>query len=342
MLHNTLAVDPTGKGEVLGLANQQLFCRDGLRPEETRTQRKNRERESQIWLKSVEAVGRSASGSRRVHVCDRGADVFELFDVCRRVEVDFVIRMVQDRCCAAGHEAPASSDHLKPWVRTLPSAAERKLELRRRPQRQPRDVRLQTAYRAVTIFPPWLDRTKAKPWQGWVVRVWEPDTPAGEEPIEWILLTTIAVESPEQAWTIGHWYSLRWLIEEYHKCLKTGCKVEERQMETRLRLEACIGFLTIVAVRLLQLKLWARNEPERPATTCASPMHVQVLAAYWKKTRATLTAGEFWRDVARLGGFLARKRDGDPGWLTLWRGWQKLDAMTLGAAIAQSGVLNCG
>ena len=56
---------------------------------------------------------------------------------------------------------------------------------------------------------------------------------------------------------------------------------------------------------------------------------------------ATLTTGEFWRDVARLGGFLARKRDGDPGWLTLWRGWQKLDTMTLGAAIAQSGVLKC-
>jgi len=80
MLHNTMAVDPAGKGEVLGLADQQLFCREGLRPEETRTQRKNRQRESQIWLKSVEAVGRSASGGRRVHVCDRGADFFELFD----------------------------------------------------------------------------------------------------------------------------------------------------------------------------------------------------------------------------------------------------------------------
>jgi len=172
--------------------------------------------------------------------------------------------------------------------------------------------------------------------------VWEADTPAGEEPIEWVLLTSVPVASAEDALTISHWYSLRWLVEEYHKALKTGCQVEERQMETRGRLEACIGLLTVVAVRLLQLKLWARQEPEKPATDCASPLHVQVLAAYWKRPLAAMTAREFWRDVARLGGFLGRKSDGDPGWQTLWRGWQQLEAMTIGAALAQHGIRNCG
>ncbi len=113
-------------------------------------------------------------------------------------------------------------------------------------------------------------------------------------------------------------------------------------METRHRLEACIGVLSVVAVRLLQLKLWARREPERPAAECASPLHVQVRGAYGKKPIASMTSREFWRDVARLGGFLGRKTDGEPGWQTLWRGWQQLEAMTLGAALFRREVRNCG
>ena len=174
-----------------------------------------------------------------------------------------------------------------------------------------------------------------------MIRVWEPNTPTGEEPIEWVLLTSVPATSLDDALMISHWYALRWLIEEYHACLKSGCKVEERQLETRRRLEACIGFLAIVAVRLLQLKLLARHQPQAPATTCASPLHVRLLAAYWKKPLEAMTAREFWRDVARLGGFLARKGDGDPGWKTLWRGWLELEAMTAGATLFQE-MQKCG
>ena len=105
------------------------------------------------------------------------------------------------------------------------------------------------AYSALTVFPPWPHRPKKEPWRGWVVRVWEPETPTGEEPIEWVLLSSVPVESPKEALLIGRWYSLRWLVEEYHKCLKSGCRVEARQMETRPRLEACLGILTLVPVR---------------------------------------------------------------------------------------------
>ncbi|MDK1104383.1 MAG: IS4 family transposase, partial [Actinomycetota bacterium] len=277
LLHNTLALDPNGAGEVLGLSHQILFCRQPAPADETVTQRKHRDRESQIWGQSVEAVGSPPAGSQWVHVCDRGADNFEMFDACRKTQVDFVIRMAQNRRCVAGHDVSGAQPvRLIEWVRTLPAAGEKTLHLRRRRKRSPREAQLRIAYSAVTLLPPWLDRD-ASPCPGWVVRVWEPDTPSGEDPIEWILLTSVPVESLEDAMTISHWYSLRWLVEEYHMCLKTGCKVEQRELKKRARLEPCIAILGIVAVQLLQLKLTARNKPNAPATACAPPLHVQLL-----------------------------------------------------------------
>ncbi len=341
LLHNTLALDPHGPGEALGLAHQILFLRQPVPPDETATQRKNRDRESRIWGQSVEAVGSPPADSQWVHVCDRGADNFEMFEACRKTQADFVIRMAQNRRCVAGHDLhEAQPVHLIDWVRTLPAAGEKHLELRRRPKRCARDVQLKIAYSSVTLSPPWLDRD-APPLAGWVVRVWDPDTPAGEEPIEWILFTSVPVASLEDATTISQWYGLRWLVEEYHMCLKTGCKVEQRQLKKQSRLEPCIAILGIVAVRLLQLKLAARREPDAPASGCASPLHVKLLAAHWKKPLEAMTARAFWRDVARLGGFLARRRDGDPGWRTLWRGWLRLDAMAEGAALLREAE-RCG
>lgn len=115
----------------------------------------------------------------------------------------------------------------------------------------------------------------------------------------------------------------------------------KRQLEEVERLRACIGILAIVAVRLLQLKQQARIEPERPAIACAPRGHVRVLAAYLHRSLEGWTIREFWREVARLGGFLARKRDGEPGWQTIWRGWRKLDLMTIGAGLATEAEI-CG
>ena len=119
------------------------------------------------------------------------------------------------------------------------------------------------------------------------MRVWEPSPPADETPIEWVLLT-------------------------------------------------------IVAVRLLQLKLSAKSEPDRAALDAAPRAHVRLLAAYRGTSAGDWTVYQFWREVAKLGGFLARKSDGEPGWQTLWRGWQKLDIMTLGAKLVRAESEKCG
>jgi hypothetical protein len=348
MLHSTLAVAPEGWGEVLGLAYQMLFCRPeppeggGARKQESRTERKRRTRESEIWPRSVQEVGEAGSGSRWVHVCDRYADNYEMFSSCVSTGVDFVIRVAQDRRASLRRGGKKLPGRLLERVRGLRAVGEKTLYVRSRPKREGRWVKLKVAYSAVTIFKPWLDRQCPEQLEGWVVRVWEPDTPAGEEPIEWVLWTSVPVASTREALEISHWYSLRWLIEEYHKCLKSGCKVEDRQLHEASRLEPCIAMLAALACRLLQLKLTAKQEPDRPAKECVPLLHIKVLGAYRKREMTGLTMREFLREVAKLGGFLARKSDGDPGWQTLWRGWQRLDAMTLGASLALSRETKCG
>ncbi|MCH7840269.1 MAG: IS4 family transposase [Planctomycetes bacterium] len=342
MVHSTLAVNPVGSGEVLGLAYQMLFCRQPTPEKETRSERRRRDRESEIWRTRVREIGCPPSGTQWIYVCDRYADDFETYETCRETGADFVIRVAQDRRAALGHEASEASDRLLELARSLPPAGGKTLWVRQRSTRQARRAKLLVGSAPVTVFPPWLAQRKSEPLRGWVVRVWEMDPPKGEEPIEWVLLTTVPVADLEMALTLAYWYSLRWLIEEYYKCLKTGCSAEKRQLAEAERLRACIGVLAVVAVRLLQLKQQARVNPDRPAVGCAPQGHVQVLAVYLKRPVEGWTVREFWREVARRGGFLARKSDGDPGWQTVWRGWQKLDLLTIGAGLAESKGKKCG
>jgi hypothetical protein len=129
---------------------------------------------------------------------------------------------------------------------------------------------------------------------------------------------------PNGALEVIEYYEKRWMIEEYHKCLKTGCAMEARQLERADGLEALLGFLSIIAVRLLQLREASRQEPDALARHLIAPELLTTVQSYLKLPPGDLTMREFWRAVARLGGFLGRKSDGNPGWQTIWRGWQKL------------------
>ena len=335
LLHSTLAVDPAGTGEVLGLAYQMVFCREPQpqKKTETRTERMRRKRESHVWPTSVREVGASGTASRWVLVGDRGADTFETMQACQKTGSDFLIRVAQSRRAALGHKADRSTGPLLDLARALPASTSKELFIRSRPARKQRVAKLSVAFSGVTIFAPWLSGQKEGPVRCWVVRVWEQKPPPQEEPIEWVLLTSVAVKSKKTALTMTEWYSMRWLLEEYHKCLKTGCSVERRQLQEAGRLKSCIGMLAVVAVELLQLKLLARGQPDRRALRSAPQQHVEVLAAYRQRSPKGWTVYEFWREVAMLGGFLGRRSDGEPGWQTLWRGWQQLDLMTLGAQV---------
>ena len=195
----------------------------------------------------------------------------------------------------------------------------------------------------VRVAVPWLHKQgDGEPLACWVVRVWEVAPPKGEDRIEWVLLTSEPVATLETAQQVVTWYAKRWLIEEYHKCLKTGCRVEASQLREADRLGALIAMKQVVAAQLLELKLQARRQPDVPATHVVPRQHVEVLAAYRQIPVEALTAHRFWREVARLGGFLGRKSDGEPGWQTLWRGWHELDLLVLGARLARRAAPRCG
>ena len=123
---------------------------------------------------------------------------------------------------------------------------------------------------------------------------------------------------------VVEYYEKRSLIEEYHKALKSGCQVETRQYETSGRLEAITGLLAIVAVRLLQLRAVARTNPDRPAREVVPQLWLDVLQTLRRRPRQSWTVRTFFRELAGLGGFLGRKSDGEPGWQTIWRGFDKL------------------
>ena len=154
----------------------------------------------------------------------------------------------------------------------------------------------------------------------WCVRAW------GED-LEWVLLSSLAVEDAAQACERLDWYAGRWLIEEYHKGLKTGCAIERRRLETGKRLQALLGFVALVAVRLLQGREAARRTPEALVQGSVPDAFVRIIAHKLGHAAETLTHRQFWRAVAQLGGFLGRRSDGEPGWQTLWIGLFRLQDM---------------
>jgi Transposase Tn5 dimerisation domain len=190
-----------------------------------------------------------------------------------------------------------------------------------------RTARLQVRFARVTIRRP-KRRTKYQrqiSFQAltqWVVETREVDAPKGVKPLQWVLWTSLPVTSFDEAWQIIEYYERRWLIEELHKAIKTGCRLESRQFMEAHRLEAIAGFTCVLAVRLLQLKTVATTTPDLPAARVVPAIWLKMLGALRK--RKLTTVRDFFRHLACLGGFLMRKGDGDPGWITLWRSLDKL------------------
>ena len=160
------------------------------------------------------------------------------------------------------------------------------------------------------------------------MRVWN-------DRLEWLLLTTRPIESLDQALEIISWYTRRWIVEEFHKAWKTGCRAEERRLTQAERLVPLLGALAIVAVRLLTLRDAARRDSTAPADAPAAAL--KVLAAKLHRPAECFESNRaFLRGVAQLGGFLARTSDGDPGWQTLWKGWSVLMTLVEGYELAQT------
>ena len=172
----------------------------------------------------------------------------------------------------------------------------------------------------------------------YAVYVFEPNPPDGEEPVEWMLLTNLTVRSFDEAYEKVLWYCLRWRIEMYYKVLKSGFRVEECRLGHAERLTRYLTVMSIVAWRLFMITLIARTDPATPCTKLLADHEWRVLFLKVnnkkKLPKKTPAIGEVVIWIARLGGFLARKGDGPPGTITLWRGWKRLADLTEGWNLA--------
>jgi hypothetical protein len=251
---------------------------------------------------------------------------------CREQRQHFLVRAAQNRRVRGEDE---TQDYLFSLTRALPGQGTRTLDLPARHGQPARQAQVEISFSPVTVLPP-----KGSPYKDalacWVVRVWEPAPPAGiTEPLEWVLITSLPTVDLAAAWERVAWYTCRWLVEDYHQCLKTGCGIEQRQLQTGPGLFRLLGLLSPVALRLLQLREVARLTPERLALAELPREVVQVVAHLAEVPVETLTVQCFWRAVAQQGGYLGRRRDGPPGWKTLWKGWLYVQTLLEGIHLAQ-------
>ncbi len=349
LLQTVLAVVPTSS-EVLGIAHQEPFLRKEAPAKETQAQRLKRERESQVWERSVQALGSPPEGTRWIHVGDRYSDIFAFLWQCREQQCDFLVRAAQDRCVdllVEQAETPVpprshhperptpAAQHVFEVVRSWPGQAKQAIHLDATQKHPARKAEVSISWGALRLCPP-RDQ-EARHWHPlvvWVIRVWEAEPPAGVEPLEWVLLTSVPTPTRKQAEQRLEWYRARWMVEDYHQGLKTGCQIEQRQIQDYEGLRTLLGLLSPLAVRLMQLRAAARQTPERPVQQVLPTEVVQVVAHLAKLPTETMSTQQCWHTIARYGGYLGRKSDGPPGWKTLWRGWLYVQTLLEGVHLA--------
>lgn len=346
LLHNALMVDAETQS-VLGMAGQTSYYRPlKKRSKENSAQRLKRSRESQIWGCVIAEIGVPADEVQYVYVCDRGADNFEVFCHLLQQRSDWVIRAkCQKRNLLTRDGEPLTLPEFLPQLELLGTY---ELGLRSRPQQEARTANIEVRSGKI-LMPaphhqsPWIKSLDPEPIEMTVVHVREINPPEDVEPIEWVLYTSLPAGTFEQAWRITEFYEARWLVEEYHKALKSGCRVKDRQLQTAARLEAMVGLMSVVSVKLLQLKTLVKQDPDRPARTVVPRLWLMMLKAARRHLRCVhdLSVSDFYREVAKLGGFLGRKSDGEPGWITIWRGWEKLATLVRGAELAKEMKSTC-
>jgi hypothetical protein len=331
LLHNALLVSAESE-EILGVAGQTIHYRKKKSKKRENSARiLKRKRESEVWGTVIDQIGEPPRDAEYVHVFDRGGDNFEVY--CRLLQNrgQWVIRASKmNRYVLAGESEERMA--LKDYLPRLKTLGHYTLSLRARPGQAARDARIEVRVGRIKIpqpqhVSPWVRSLNQPPIAMNVIEVVEVDAPSGVTPIRWVLFTSLPVETFDDAWTVIGYYELRWLVEEYHKAIKTGCATESRQLKAAGRLEALVGLTSVIAIRLLQLKSIARTNPEVPAQRVVPRVWLRMLklARQGLNRVHDLTVGQFYREVAKLGGFLGRKSDGDPGWITIWRGWEKLN-----------------
>lgn len=329
LCHGTLAFTP--EGLPLGVLGLRVWARDpknrGIKA--TRRLRAIEDKESYKWLDSVQALARlreQLPDTRLVSVADREGDVYEFFTQAQALGVDLLVRAAWDR------RVESPQGHVWSTLAKAPLLAQQRLQLPRRSSQATRVAKLSLRACPITLKPPSHTGATLQPINLWALWACEMRPPAGVKAIEWMLLSTIPIDSAEQACERLQWYARRWGIEIWHRILKGGCKIEARQLESFDRLQRLLSVYAVIAWRILYARMLARLAPNVSAGTILASDEWQALYCRIHRTSTPPATApplrQALRWIARLGGFIGRTGDGEPGVQTIWNGFHELIALT--------------
>jgi hypothetical protein len=338
LLHDTMAYST--EGTAMGLVDIQVWARDpkqfGKRV--TRYERPIEQKESYKWLRSFQGAARLqrqlGAATTVVSVGDREADIYELFLLAQKdpLHPKLLVRAEQDR------RLQDSDANLWRYMQSQAVAGKRELDLPRTKGRAARHCVLEVCFAPVELRAP-KRNPSLQPLRVWAVYVKELNPPSPKEAIEWMLLTTLEVNNYEQAVEKIDWYNKRWGIEEYHKTLKSVCRIEDRQLGDRTVWQNCLAIDLVVAWRIEHVKKLARTQPQAPCTIAFDEREWQAVFALQRPNQPLPSTPPSVREITRLtaelGGFLGRKSDGEPGSITLARGLQRLHDIVTGVLLVQ-------
>lgn len=319
---------------VCGLLRHSRQIRKGTRRKSWWEMSKDPTRESLRWAQLLEQVEARREGFDCIHLMDREGDVYDLLAQMSRMGARFIVRGAHDRVLAAGGRLQGELERLQPRAyRTIDIAARvdggrSELSKRKHPPRKRRSAQIAVAgtrvllRRSISAHAPEAEIAVN------VVHVWEPSPPRGQPDVSWVLYTTEPIETPDELLVVVDHYRSRWTIEEYFKALKTGCKLEKRQLESFHALSNALAIFVPIAWKILLARSLARAAPDAPASVVLSGIQVKLLTSHLALPESPRTAEQAANAVAKLGGHL--RRNGPPGWLTLGRGFERLFWMHAG------------
>jgi hypothetical protein len=293
-----------------------------------------------VWQDAANAIGAWPANSKLVHVGDRESDIFRFMQSALTQGHGFVVRAKFDRMDeGTGERLWTKLTRQEPLGQMQVTLGVQR-DKGNRVKRQGREACLTIRSAPVEVPAPVNDpRTQsAAPLSLFAVYLLEEDPPAGVEPVEWMLVTSLEAISLEQAQTIIGYYTCRWVIEEWHRCLKEGCCVEASQLDDALDIQRLTSILAIVAVRLLETRDLAESASDdansaESLRASVPPLVIAIVAGLAKARPEALTLKQFWLTIAKRGGYLGRKHDPRPGWKVLWRGWNDVIQMVRGAEL---------
>jgi hypothetical protein len=330
-LHSLIAFSEQGTPE--GLLHVQCWAREpGWEKKKARKETPLEEKESYKWMKSyaaAKAVQSRCPETKILVMGDRESDIYELFAEARDCSntPGLVLRAERSR--------KRQTELGKLWevMPTVTVAGEQELSVPSRGTRKARVARMQIRFAKMDLLPP-RDKSHLGKVPISAVYALEQGAPLGNETIEWMILATEPVADFHGALRVLRWYTQRWGIEVFHRTIKSGCRIEDRQLGTAEGLEACLAVDLVVARRIQRMTMLSREKPDLPCTSILEDAEWKALVAH--ATQYPLpppkppTTRAATRMIGALGGFLGRKGDGEPGATCVWRGLQRLAMITVG------------